>query len=292
MGPEHPEQPARVRAIADRLALTGLLDQLDCLTAFPATNEQLLRVHTRAYLDFLKSSVPLRGFFPLDEDTFLTPHTLPAARIAAGAVVLATDLVLQGKYRRVFCNIRPPGHHAHRAKAGGFCFFNNVAVGIHHALAHGVNRIALIDFDVHHGDGSEQILAGDDRVLMLSTFARDIFPNTEPSPLSTNMVNVGLAAGADGDSLRNVILRHWLPALEKFQPRMLFISAGFDAHFQDDMGNMRWVDEDYIRLTREIVSVARRHCVGQIISVLEGGYNLSALARCAALHVQGLLELV
>ncbi len=289
MGPQHPEQPERVRAVAHQLLITGLMDHLDYFAAPLATDTQITACHSPEYLMFLQKSAPGQGLVALDEDTFLTPHTLPAARRAAGAVVLATDLILSNKYERAFCNIRPPGHHAGRSRTGGFCFFNNVAVGIYHALAGGVRRIALVDFDVHHGNGSEEILAGESRVLMLSTYARQLYPHTEPSPPGGNQVNVGLMPGADGTALRHAVEHHWLAALEHFRPEMLFISAGFDAHFQDALGNQKWLPEDYIWLTQELVALANRHCDGRIISVLEGGYNLEALARCAALHVQGLL---
>ena len=290
MGPQHPEQPERVRAVAHQLLITGLMDHLDYFAAPLATDAQITACHSPEYLKFLQDSVPVQGMVPLDEDTFLTPHTLAAARRAAGAVVLATDLILSKKYERAFCNIRPPGHHAGRSRAGGFCFFNNVVVGIHHALAGGVRRIALVDFDVHHGNGSEEILDGENRVLMLSTYARELYPHTQPPAPGDNRVNVGLAPGADGTALRHAVEHHWRRALEQFRPQILFISAGFDAHFQDDLGNLKWRPEDYAWLTRELVAWANRYCDGRIISVLEGGYNLEALARCAALHVQGLLE--
>ena len=289
MGPQHPEQPERVRAIAHRLLITGLLDHLDHFAAPLATDAQITACHSPEYLQFLRDRTPVHGMVPLDEDTFLTPHTLVAARRAAGAAVMATDLVLAKKYQRAFCNVRPPGHHASSSQAGGFCFFNNVAVGINHALAGGINRIALVDFDVHHGNGSEEILAGENRVLMLSTYARQLYPYVQPA-LGGNMINVDLAAGADGTALRHAVERHWLVALDQFQPQVLFISAGFDAHFQDDLGNLQWLPEDYAWLTQQLVAMANRHCDGRIISVLEGGYNLEALARCAAVHVQGLLE--
>lgn len=292
MGPGHPEQPERVRAISHQLLKSGVMDHLDYFEAPLASDDQITACHRPAYLKFLQENTPEQGLTPLDEDTFLMPRTLAAARRAAGAVVLASDLVLAKKYRRAFCNIRPPGHHAGRHQAGGFCFFNNVAIGICHGLAAGLERIALVDFDVHHGNGSAEILAGENRVLMLSTYAQQLYPNTHPAAPGGNMVNVGLAAGADGSALRRAVEDYWIAAVEEFRPQVLFVSAGFDAHFQDDLGNMKWGPEDYVWLTQQLVAMAKRHCDGRIISVLEGGYNLQALARCATLHVQGLLELL
>ncbi len=296
-GPDHPEQPARVRVIAERLARTGLLDHLDCLDAPVAVDSQLAPAHTADYLHSLEAAhrrlIVSGSLQPihLDPDTLLGPHSLAAARRAAGAAALAADLVLAGTYHRAFCNVRPPGHHAHRDRAGGFCFLNNVAIGIYAALARGITRIALLDFDVHHGDGSEQMFANDPRVLMLSTFALDLFPHIGLEPLGCNMVNVGLPPGADGIALRRVMETRWLPAIEKFRPELLFVSAGFDAHFQDGLGNMRWTDDDYVWLAQQIVAIANRHCGGRIISILEGGYNLAALARCAELHIRGLMDM-
>ena len=295
---DHPEQPARVRVIAERIALCGLLDHLDCLDAPLALESQLVAAHTPGYLNSLQTAhnqliaAQSSGPIYLDPDTMLGPHTLAAARRAAGAAALAADLVLAGTYIRAFCNVRPPGHHAHRDRAGGFCFLNNVAIGIYAALARGVTRIALIDFDVHHGDGSEQIFANDPRVLMLSTFALDLFPHTGLTPLGSNMINVGLPPGADGTALRRVVETRWLPAIEKFRPELQIVSAGFDAHFQDGLGNMRWTDDDYAWLAGQIVAIANRHCGGRIVSILEGGYNLAALARCAELHIRGLMDMI
>jgi acetoin utilization deacetylase AcuC-like enzyme len=209
-----------------------------------------------------------------------------------GAAVLATDLVVQGDCTRAFCNVRPPGHHAERGAAMGFCFFNNVAVGIRHALdVHGLSRVALVDFDVHHGNGSEDIFFDDDRVLMVSTFESRLYPFQGEQARGRNMVNVPLMAYSDGTALRQAVTDTWLPALRAFAPQMIFISAGFDAHRDDEMSHLGWVDGDYAWVTRELVALADELCEGRIVSMLEGGYSLPALARSVELHVRGLMGL-
>ena len=291
MGDDHPECPDRVRVIADRLLSAGLLDLVESIEAPPATREQLLRAHTGMHVNEIEARSPLSGYARLDPDTVMNPKTLLAARHAAGAVVTATELVASGRCQRAFCNVRPPGHHATREAAMGFCFFNNIVVGIRHALdALGVERVALCDFDVHHGNGSEDILAGDDRVLMLSTFQSPLYPYCGEQPSASNIVSVPLAPYSDGQALREAVSQHWLPALERFEPQMIFISAGFDAHRDDELSHLAWTDHDYAWLTRQIVAQARRHAQGRIVSSLEGGYDLLALARSVEQHVRELLE--
>ena len=220
----------------------------------------------------------------------MNPHTLTAALRAAGAAVLATDLVLAGDAPSAFCCVRPPGHHATRAAAMGFCFFNNVAVGIRHALTHhGIERVALIDFDVHHGNGSEDIFKGDERVLMCSIFEQGIYPFTGDDATGPNMVNVGLPSRSGGAAFRDAVSKHWLPALETFRPEMIYISAGFDGHRDDDMGNIGLLEADYEWVTQQIMAVAAQHSQGRVISCLEGGYILSPLARSVAAHVRVLI---
>lgn len=292
MGPQHPEAPERIGAIHDMLLMRGLLDFMQSHAAPLATEEQLARAHSRQYLQALAARAPASGHLQVDPDTSMNPHTYQAALRAAGAAVLATDLVCAGQAGFAFCNVRPPGHHAEYGAAGGFCFFNNVAVGIRHALAvHGLERVALIDFDVHHGNGSEDILHDDARVLMCSTFEDKLYPFCGNTPRGPNMVNVALPARSGGDLLRAAITEHWLPALERFAPQMIFISAGFDGHREDDMGNLGLVEADYAWITRQIVAVAQRHAQGRIVSCLEGGYELSSLARSAAAHLKVLLGL-
>jgi acetoin utilization deacetylase AcuC-like enzyme len=220
------------------------------------------------------------------------PATRQAVLRAAGAAVAATDLVLDGKADNAFCAVRPPGHHATRGAAMGFCFLNNVAIAARHALdVRGLARVAIVDFDVHHGNGTEDIIAGDDRVLMVSIFQDQFYPFTGNVPLGDNMVNVPVPAYTKGDQIRAIVETQWLPALEAFRPEMIFISAGFDAHREDDLGRLGLVEADYEWITRRIKEVADRHAEGRIVSCLEGGYALGALARSVAAHLRVLAGL-
>ncbi len=292
MGDHHPECPARLRAIEDRLAAAGVLDWLLHIDAPEAPMVALQRAHNALYLAELESARPKTGYTHLDPDTWMNPNTLRAAKRAAGALVRAVDGVMAGEFQRAFCAVRPPGHHAERGEAMGFCFFNNAAVGILHALEHhGLARVALVDFDVHHGNGSENILADDERVLMVSTFQHPLYPSSGINPLGFNMVNVPLPPYSDGNALRGAVTRDWLPALERFQPQLIVISAGFDAHRDDDMSQLMWTEADYAWVTEQIVEVANRHAHGRIVSTLEGGYNLQALARSVLAHVKVLAGL-
>ncbi len=290
MGAGHPKCPERLSAIHDRLLIAGLLDCMVPHDAPLATHTQLVRAHTMAYVRELIAEAPAEGHRFVDPDTLMNPHTVRAALRATGAAVLATDLVLAGKASTAFCNVRPPGHHATRDAAMGFCFSNNVAVGIRHALdVHGLQRVALIDFDVHHGNGSADIFRDDDRVLMCSIFERGIYPFSGEEDNGPRMVNVGLPARSGGDAFRAAVTGRWLPALDAFAPQFVYVSAGFDGHREDDMGNLGLVENDYVRVTRQIMDVAQRHCQGRVVSCLEGGYALSALARSAAAHVKVLI---
>jgi acetoin utilization deacetylase AcuC-like enzyme len=292
MGEGHPECPDRVRVIADRLLASGLLDLMIAEEAPAVTREQLLRAHAAMHVNRIEASAPLRGHVRLDPDTAMNPGTLQAARHAAGAVVRAVDMVLGGECERAFCNVRPPGHHATREAAMGFCFFNNVVVGARHALAtHGIERVAVCDFDVHHGNGSEDILAGDERVLMLSTFQSALYPFCGERPLAGNIVSVPLDPYSRGDALRTAVTAHWLPALERFRPQLVLVSAGFDAHRDDELAQLGWTEDDYAWVTRRLVEQANRHAGGRIVSVLEGGYDLNALMRSVERHVRELLEI-
>jgi acetoin utilization deacetylase AcuC-like enzyme len=292
MGMHHPECPDRVAAVADRLLLRGVLDQMDSFEAPRATLAQIARAHEMRHVLELQALSPAEGYVNVDPDTAMNAHTFEAALHAAGALVLATDLVLRDGFERAFCNVRPPGHHAGRGEAGGFCFFNNVAVGIRHALdEHGLERVALVDFDVHHGNGSEDIFAGDDRVLMVSTFQTRLYPFSGEQPTARNLCNVPLQPYSDGSALRSAVTERWLPAMKAFGPQMIFVSAGFDAHREDDMSHLLWRDEDYEWVTRQIVEFAESSCEGRVVSTLEGGYHLGALARSAELHVRALAGL-
>lgn len=290
MGPHHPECPDRLAAIADHLLVKGLLDYMHPFDAPLATEEQLARAHSALYVREIISASPAEGYHLVDPDTSMNPHTVQAALRAAGAAVRATDLVLSGEVPTAFCSVRPPGHHAEHDKTMGFCFFNNVAVGIRHALdVHGVQRVALVDFDVHHGNGSEDIFKGDERVLMCSIFEKGLYPFSGEDARGPNMVNVGLPSRSGSQAFREAVTHQWLPALEAFRPQLIYVSAGFDAHREDDMGNLGLVEGDYEWVTRQLMEVARRHCGGRVISCLEGGYVLSPLARSAAAHVKVLI---
>jgi acetoin utilization deacetylase AcuC-like enzyme len=289
MGPGHPECRERIDAISDHLLATGVMGLLVPYEAPMATVEQLGRAHSTLYVRELLDSAPREGYLRLDPDTAMNPWTAGAALHAAGAAVLATDLVVDSEVRRAFCAVRPPGHHATRDAAMGFCFFNNVAVGIRHALdRRGLERVALVDFDVHHGNGSEDILAGDERVLMVSTFESGLYPFFGEAARGPNMANVPLAPGSDGAALREAYENVWKPRLEAFRPQLIFVSAGFDAHRDDGMAHLRWTESDYAWITRRIVETAERHCDGRVVSCLEGGYELGPLARSVGAHVREL----
>ena len=292
MGSHHPECPARMAAIEDHLLATGLLLHLVDVEAPPATREQLLRVHDPDYVDAIEASVPERGLIHLDPDTAMNPLSYHAALRAAGAVIKATDMVMDGEVENAFCNVRPPGHHAGRARAMGFCLFNNVAVGAAHALeVHGLERVAIADFDVHHGNGTEDIFRDDPRVMMVSTFQHPFYPYSGVEGRSERMVNVPLAAYSSGVQFRQAIENFWVPALDRFQPQMVFISAGFDAHRDDDMASLSLVEADYAWVTERLMVFADRFCGGRIVSTLEGGYDLDALARSVAVHIRVLGKL-
>jgi acetoin utilization deacetylase AcuC-like enzyme len=286
----HPECPSRLGAIEDRLIASGLLDLLRYHEPPLATHEQLARVHSEAHLDHLEQLAPTGdGLAEVDPDTWMNAATLGAARRAAGAMVRAVDLVLTGEADNAFCNVRPPGHHAERNQAMGFCFYNNVAVGAAHALAaHGLERVAIADFDVHHGNGTEVIFADTSNVLACSTYQHPFYPYTTPLERD-NLVHCPLPAGSGGSGFRAAVEERWLPAIDAFAPELILVSAGFDAHLEDDMGGMQLVESDYAWVTRELVELANRHAAGRIVSTLEGGYALSALGRSAAAHVRVLL---
>lgn len=287
MGAHHPEGPARLRAIEDQLIASGLLPFLQHHDAPLATLEQLARVHAPHYIEAVRSASPTEGLAYLDPDTVMNPFTLNAALRAAGAVVLATELVLERKVENAFCAIRPPGHHAESARAMGFCLFNNVAVGVAHAIEkYGLNRVAIADFDVHHGNGTEEIFRDDPRVMLCSTFQHPFYPHCGADSSSDHIINVPLPAGTDGAAFRQAVTERWLPALERFQPEMLFVSAGFDAHREDDMGMFKLSEPDYAWVTQQIKDVAERYAQGRIVSALEGGYELHALGRSVAAHIK------
>jgi len=293
MGQAHPECPERLDAIADQLLSSGIINHIQTAQVqAPASDEALARVHRPEHLARMAQCLPQEGWFDIDGDTLMNPHTLEAARHAAGSVIHAVDAVMAGQAANAFCGVRPPGHHALPAQAMGFCFFNNIAVGVAHALAHhGLSRVAVVDFDVHHGNGTEAIFAGDDRVLMCSYFQHPLFPGTGTDNPAPNMVNIPVAAYTDGQKIRELVTEHWMPRLAAHQPEMIFISAGFDAHREDELAQLGLVESDYVWLTEQLMAVAQEHAQGRIVSALEGGYNLSALARSVVAHVRTLAKL-
>ncbi|WP_090828836.1 histone deacetylase family protein [Nitrosovibrio tenuis] len=294
MSSYHPESPARLEAIEGALIACGLMDKLVRHSAPLATFEQLKRVHAPEYIASLAASAPdasSTGIAYLDPDTAMNRHSLKAAHRAAGAVVLAADLVIGKEVQNAFCSIRPPGHHAERGRAMGFCLFNNIAVGVAHAMsAYALERVAVIDFDVHHGNGTEDIFRDDPRVMMVSTFQHPFYPYSGVAGRSERMVNIPLPAGSGGEIFRQAVSQFWLPALERFKPQMMFVSAGFDAHKDDELASLNLVEEDYAWVTERIKEAAHKYATGRIVSVLEGGYALPALGRSVAAHVSVLSD--
>lgn len=287
----HPDSPARLMAIEDQLIASGLYHFLQHHEAPRASRAQLERVHDAEYLDRLAAVSPSAGLIAIGADTWMNPDTLEAALHAAGAVVLGTDLVMAGMVANAFCNIRPPGHHASREQAMGLCLINNVAVGAAHALAaHGLSRIAIADFDVHHGNGTEDIFRDDPRVLLCSLFQHPLYPHTG-SAGSDHVINVPLAEGTDSVGMRHAVTEHWLPALQAFRPEMIFICAGFDGHWQDEIADLALVEADYTWITQQLKAIAAAWSKGRIVSALEGGYELHALGRSAMAHIKVLSDL-
>lgn len=290
LGPHHPESPARLGAIQDQLLACGLDFVLQHYDAPLANREQLCRVHDSEYVDQIFHMAPKEGQIWLDEDTPMNPHSLPAALRAAGAAVLGVDLAMSEQTTAAFCNVRPPGHHAEHNKAMGFCIFNNVAVGAAHALhAYQLKRVAIVDFDAHHGNGTEDIFREIPEVMLCSTFQHPFYPDTGTKIISNNIINVPLPAGSDSQAFRSAFTKHLLPGLERFKPELIFFSAGFDAHIEDDMSDLYLVDQDFSWVTHEIKMIADKYAKGRIISTLEGGYALSALGRSVAAHLNALL---
>lgn len=288
VGPWHPESPRRIEAVDNALRATPWFGELHEIDVPHATIEQLARAHTRAHIDSLRDATPRSGVAWLDPDTGLNLFSWNAALAGAGAGVRAVDAVMTGEAQRAFCNVRPPGHHAEADRAMGFCLFNNIAVGIQHALAvHGLARIALVDFDVHHGNGSEAIFRDEPRLRLFSSFRHPFYPYSG-SQSHAGYVPVPLDAGSDGPLFRTAIARDVLPALDAFRPELICISAGFDAHRDDPLGGLNLIEDDYAWITRELCVLADRHAQGRIVSVLEGGYDLGALGRSAVAHVEAM----
>lgn len=295
----HPECPERIDAIANQLRASGIDGLLYQREAPAATDEQLLRVHTPDHLRTINQSIPSEGIYFFADDVYLSPQTLSAARHAAGAAAMGVDMVMRGETDAVFCNVRPPGHHAERARAMGFCIFNNVAIAAAHALAvYGLERVAVIDFDVHHGNGTQDIFLNDPRVLFCSSFQFPFYPHTNIDDMPPHIINTPLPASCRSEGFRSAISEQWFPALEQFKPQLILISAGFDAYIDDDMSSISLVEQDYFWITQKLRALMddskhlalEQQCKG-IVSTLEGGYDLLGLGRCAVAHIKALAKL-
>ncbi|WP_207062392.1 histone deacetylase family protein [Motiliproteus sp. SC1-56] len=290
MGPEHPESPIRLLAIARQIERSGLNEHLVQMDAVHATPDQIHLAHNPLHPKRLQMRLPEKGVVYTDEDTALCPQSLHAASLAVGGTILATNRVLAGKSDNAFCAVRPPGHHAEHNMAMGFCFYNNVAIGALHALAQpGIERVAVLDFDVHHGNGTVDIFKDRPEVLVCSTFQHPFYPERYSTLERPNIVNCPLPANSDGTAFRHAVESRWLPALQAHKPDMIFISAGFDAHWEDPMADLKLNEEDYRWVTQLILDTARIYSGNRVVSVLEGGYNPSSLAYSAQAHLEALL---
>ena len=289
-GDDHPEQPARLSAINDQLIRSGMEFIVQQRDATPASKDDIYRAHSNLYVDEIYAKAPQDGYIWLDPDTQMMQHSLDAALHAAGAGINAVDLVLEQANQQAFCSVRPPGHHATRDQAMGFCIFNNVAVAALHAIEqHKLERVAIVDFDVHHGNGTEDIFAGDERVLFCSSFQFPLYPNTGDVPQGDNIENLPLPALCKPAIWREQILAHWLPRLQAFKPQLILVSAGFDGHREDDMAQFLLTEDDYQWIAQQLKQLADKHCQGRIVAMLEGGYALSALGRSVVAFLKGLM---
>ena len=292
MGDYHPECPQRIQAIEDQLILSRIDSFLTRIDPPLATEEQLALVHEPEYIQYLKSNSPQSGHFEIDGDTNMNPFTWQAALRSAGSGIAAVDAVMSGELSNAFCGVRPPGHHAEPNKSMGFCFFNNIAIAAKYAIEkYGLKRVAIIDFDVHHGNGTEASLINNPNVLMCGFFQHPFYPYSGADHQSPNMLNLPVAAYTNGLAIRELIDIAWLPKLHEFKPEFIFISAGFDAHREDDMGQLSLTEADYAWITRHLMAIAKQYSKGRIVSFLEGGYNLSALARSVVAHLKELAEI-
>jgi len=300
MSPGHPECPERLDAIDDRLLISGLGVALDHRIATPAATSDIELAHDRMYIASirglnaeLQESIAAGGAdtLQIDPDTSINIHTWTAALHAAGAAIDAVDAIMAGEMKTAFCAVRPPGHHATHNQAMGFCFFNNVAVAAKYALErHNLQRVAIVDFDVHHGNGTEDIVKGDDRILMVSFYQHPFYPLDWVHSSAKNLVNLPVPAYTKGMEIREMIEAAWMPRLEDFKPELILISAGFDAHREDDMGQLGLVESDYTWITSRIMDVARRHAQSRVMSCLEGGYVMSSLSRSVEAHIRVLAD--
>ena len=291
MGHHHPECPERIQAIEDQLIQSRLDSHLKRIDPPLATEADITRVHSEDHLAFIKSKAPTSGYAMIDGDTIMNTATWNVSLRAAGSAIAAVDAVMKGEVNNAFCAIRPPGHHAEPHRSMGFCVFNTIAIATRYALEqYDLDRVAVIDFDVHHGNGTEAAFIDDPHVLMCSFFQHPFYPYSGLEG-GDNMVNIPLPASTSGKVVREMISKIWIPRLQEFKPQLIMISAGFDAHREDDLGQMGLVEDDYVWITQQLMNVANQTCEGKIVSCLEGGYNLSALGRSVVAHLKTLAEL-
>ncbi len=289
MGEGHPEQPARLNAVEQAVAASPLAAARLLMQPEPAERGALIRAHDAHFVDRVLASAPASGYHRLDADTVMNPHSVEAALRAAGAAVQAVDCVLGPGPGLAFCAVRPPGHHAERAAAMGFCLFDNVAIGAHAALAQGLKRVAILDFDVHYGNGTVDIFRGDARVLVCNTYQYPLYPMWADGGGADNLVDAPLKPGSGGKEFREAVNARWLPALKRFAPELILISAGFDAHRDDPLANLNLLEDDYGWAGALIREQAERSAGGRVVATLEGGYNLPALGASAVAFLTGLL---
>ena len=291
MGRHHPECPERIQAIEDQLIQSRLDGHLKRIDPPMATEADITRVHSEDHLAFIKSKAPTSGYAMIDGDTIMNSSTWNVSLRAAGAAIAAVDAVMKGEVNNACCAVRPPGHHAEPHRSMGFCVFNTIAIATRYAIEqYDLDRVAVIDFDVHHGNGTEAAFIDDPHVLMCSFFQHPFYPYSGLEG-GDNMVNIPLPASTSGKLVREMISKIWIPRLQEFKPQLIMISAGFDAHREDDLGQMGLVEDDYVWITQQLMNVANQSCDGKIVSCLEGGYNLSALGRSVAAHLKTLAEL-
>lgn len=280
MGPDHPEAIARLHAIQDRMNACGLLPMFRAVTAPLAPREALVRVHEPKLVDAILATRPTQGLVRIDQDTALNAHSAEAAQAAAGAVLFGVDEVLAGRSQFAFCAVRPPGHHAERRRAMGFCLFNNVAVGAAHALASGLERVAVLDFDVHYGNGTSDIFRDDPRVLVCNTYQDPYYPGWVSDPSNRHLIDAPLREGDGSAAFRAAVQALWAPAIAAFRPQLILVSAGFDAHASDPLAGLDLVYADYSWIATRIRAWADDYAQGRVVATLEGGYEVHALARC------------
>jgi acetoin utilization deacetylase AcuC-like enzyme len=287
MGEFHPESPARLLTIDKQILDSDLKHKIQFIEALAIDRKYLELAHDKNYIDFIFANAPATGTFYLDPDTLMNPFTLNATLHASGAATQAVDLVMNNEKQRVFCATRPPGHHAERDKAMGFCIFNHIAIAALYAQhKYKLKRVAVLDFDVHHGNGTENILTDKQGMLFCSTFQHPFYPFSGHENSPAHIINTPLSANTGGEELREVITNKWLPALHQFEPQLILISAGFDAHAEDEISQFNLYEDDYYWMTQQIVKIADAYANGRIISILEGGYALDALGRSVIAHIR------